>query len=217
MKFRTLSLRCKESHKMWKLSFFKRIQPQKGLLFFFFLQLSFCLTAQTTIWSEDFNSYANGVIAGNGTGTSTAAWTSVAGASVNGGRLIAVDTDAFGSSLANPLVWSTALIDISTFTNVTVSLNVDAFDVPALDPTDNFTLQYRIDGGAWQTIENASGNAADPIDSAYTWPVASATNLEIRALFHNTWTNENYTLDNILVTGDYCQCQSVRHRWRWFG
>jgi len=177
-----------------------------SLIFILFL-LSFAgLNAQTTIWAEDFNSYPNGTITGTGTGTSPVNWNSQAGAAVNGGLILASNTSNVASStLANPLIWVTDPINITGFTNVTFSLDVGAFNVANFEDSggaqDNYTLTYRIDGGGWITVVNASGSAAQPINPSYTITGLSGTSLEIRATFHNTAANENYTIDNVLVQG----------------
>ncbi len=164
------------------------------------------MSAQTTIWSEDFNSYANGTITGTGTGTSPVNWNSQFGASVSAGLILASNTrNVAGSTLANPLIWVTDPIDINGYTNVTFSLNVGAFNVANFEDSggaqDNFTLEYRIDAGSWITVVNASGSAAQPINPSYTIPGLSGATLEIRANFHNTAGNENYTIDDVLVQG----------------
>jgi len=166
------------------------------------------LNAQTTIWAEDFNSYTNGTITGTGTGTSPVNWNSQTGAAVNGGLILASNTrNVASSSLANPLIWVTNPIDITSYSNVTFSLDVGAFNVAEFEDSggsqDNFTLEYRIDGGAgsWITVVGASGSAAQPITPTYTITGLSGSMLEIRAKFHNTASNENYTIDNVLVQG----------------
>lgn len=179
-----------------------------GLLVAICLLLSSAAAAQTTIWSEDFNSYADGTITGAGTGTSPVNWNSQAGAAVTGGLILASNTrNVAGSTLANPLVWVTNTIDISPFVNVTFSVDVGAFNVANFEDSggaqDNFTLEYRIDGGAgsWVTVVSASGSAAQPINPSYTISGLGGSTLEIRATFHNTAGNENYTIDNVLVQG----------------
>jgi len=173
------------------------------VMIFFMAQI---LCAQTTIWSEDFNSYANGTITGTGTGTSPVIWNSQAGAAVSGGLILASNTrNAAGSTLANPLIWVTNPIDITGYVNVNFSIDVGAFNVGNFEDSggaqDNFTLTYRIDGGGWITVVNASGSAAQPINPSYVISGLSGTSLEIRAAFHNTASNENYTIDNVLVQG----------------
>ncbi len=176
------------------------------LLLGFLLLFSVVITAQTTIWSEDFNSYANGTITGTGTGTSPVNWNSQAGAAVSGGLILASNTrNVAGSTLANPLVWVTDPIIINGYLNVTFSIDTGAFNVGNFEDSggaqDNFTLDYRIDGGAWTTVVNASGSAAQPINPSYTISGLIGSTLEIRARFHNTAGNENYTIDNVLVQG----------------
>lgn len=164
------------------------------------------LNGQTTIWSENFNAYANGTISGTGTGTSPVNWNSQVGAAVSGGLILASNTRGVaGSTLANPLIWVTNPIDINTYSNVTFSIDVGAFNVANFEDSggaqDNFTLEYRVDGGAWVTVVNASGSAAQPINPNYTISGLTGSTLEIRTKFHNTASNENYTIDNVLVQG----------------
>ncbi len=119
---------------------------------------------------------------------------------------MASNTRAVGSStLANPLIWITNPITINDYSNVTFSLDVGAFNVANFEngggAQDNFTLEYRLDGGAWITVVSASGSAAQPINPTYSISGLSGLTLEIRANFHNTAGNENYTIDNVLVQG----------------
>ncbi|MEH6759822.1 MAG: hypothetical protein V7687_01500 [Maribacter arcticus] len=120
-----------------------------AIVYLFFISVN--LSAQVTIWSEDFSSYSNGTISGAGTGTSSAAWNSQTGAAVNAGRILASNTRNQGSSLGNPLIWLTNPIDISSYTNVNFSLNTGAFDTNQFEDSggsqDNFTLEYRISMG----------------------------------------------------------------------
>ena len=112
-----------------------------------------------------------------------------------------------GSTLANPLIWVTDPIDINAYLNVTFSIDTGAFNVGNFEDSggaqDNFTLEYRINGGAgsWVTVVSASGSAVQPINPTYSISGLAGSTLEIRAKFHNTAGNENYTIDNVLVTG----------------
>ncbi len=177
-----------------------------GPLMFVTMLSCVVIQAQTTIWSEDFNSYANGTISGTGVGTSPVNWNTQAGAAVSGGLILAQDTrNVGGSSLANPLVWATQPINIGGFLNVNFNLDVGAFNIANFEDSgasqDNFTLEYRIDGGAWVTVVSASGSAAQPINPSYSISGLAGGTLEIQAKFHNTAANENYTIDNVLVQG----------------
>lgn len=157
---------------------------------------------QIVIWEENFDSYPNGTITGTGSGASSAQWNSEAGASVNGGLIFANDTDNFGSTTANPLEWVTDPITISPFMNIAIAITTDTFDQIEFEDPDNYTVSYRIDGGAWIDIFSRSGSTTQPIDATYSVTGLSGATLELRAQFHNTFTNETYTLDNVLITGN---------------
>lgn len=164
------------------------------------------LQAQVTIWNENFNSYPNGTRTGNGEGVSQVSWNSQNGVVVNEGLILARNTRAGGgSSINNPLVWITDPIDISEFSNVDFSLDTDAFETDEFDDSggsrDNFTFAYRIDGGTWTEVFNRSGSQAQPIAPSYKVSGLTGTTLQLRARFHNTFNEENYTIDNVLVTG----------------
>ena len=173
------------------------------LIFLFFTMYSY---GQTTIWSEDFT-YVNGTENGAGTGASPANWnTTITGAVwVQGNRIEATNLGTEG-------IWSTSPIDITNYTNVTFSLNVDTqADTSQFEQgSDYFIGEYRIDGAAsWTEFENASGDSApeDLLQPSYTiiLPSTGAT-LEIRVRFYNTANNEFYYIDDILVEGEPAYC-----------
>ncbi|MDM9632821.1 gliding motility-associated C-terminal domain-containing protein [Robiginitalea aurantiaca] len=171
-----------------------------------FFCCSMSLEAQVTIWNENFNSYPNGTLNGNGNGVSQAGWNSQSGAAINDGLLLASNTDDVGgSTFSNPIVWVTDPIDISGFTNVRFSLDTGAFDTGEFENSggsrDRFNLQYRINGGNWTAVFNRSGSSSQPIDPFYEVTGLSGATLQLRARFHNTAENENYSIDNVLVTG----------------
>jgi len=173
-------------------------------ILFLFLCCYCELQGQTTIWNEDFSSYPNGTITGTGTGSSPVNWNSQTGAAVNGGLIRANNTSNTGSStLVNPLIWATNPMNISSYSNVSFTLNTGAFNVNAFENTgDNFSLEYRINGGTWVQVFSLSGSASESINPAYSVSGLSGLTLEIRATFHNTAGDENYTIDNVLVTGN---------------
>ena len=178
------------------------------------LLCSFWSFGQTTIWSENFNAYADGTITGTATGTARTQWNSQLGASVNAGRILASDTrNVAGTTLAAPLVWTSNAINISHYTNVFFSLDIGAFNTGDLDLSganqDNFTLDYRINGGTWQQVVSRSGGTGDEINPSYSITNLSGSTLEIRTRFHTTATTENYTIDNILVRGTAPTCPNV--------
>ena len=175
-----------------------------SLVFWFLCALN--LQAQVTIWNEDFNSYPNGTRTGSGDGVSQVSWNSQNGVAVNGGLILARNTrDGGGSTFSNPLVWITDPIDISGYSNVNFSVDTGAFETSEFENSggsrDRFTFEYRIGGGIWTEVFNRSGSQSQPIAPSYTVSGLSGATLQLRARFHNTVDNENYSLDNVLVTG----------------
>jgi len=171
------------------------------------LALCSVVNGQDTVWTEDFSTYPNGIISGAGTGASPAAWNSQTGAPVNGGLILASNTRGVASStLANPVIWVTNPIDISAYINVAFSVDTGAFDTNQFENSggsqDNFALEYRINGvGAWTQVFSRSGSTSQPVNPSYTVGSLAGNTIELRATFHNTAANENYTIDNVLVTG----------------
>ena len=178
------------------------------LLLAFFLLGTFLSFSQTTIWSENFNSYSNGTENGTGTGPSSSGWTTTLTGDVwvQGNRIEA-------NHLPNGTegAWQTNPINIYGYDSVNFSLDVatqsqtDQFE----SGTDYFIGEYRIDGGSWIEFENASGdtNPSDPLNSSYTVNLASTgSTLEIIIRFYNTADNEYYYIDNILVEGTLGLC-----------
>ncbi|RKN78321.1 hypothetical protein D7Z94_19000 [Ulvibacterium marinum] len=159
------------------------------------------LFSQTTIWSEDFESYSNGATTGAGTGTSTASWSTNDGdvdiRTVSGNKLLR------GQNTDNTTArWVTNPIDISGFNDVQFSF--DATSGGSLDfGQDFFIVEYRINGGSYVEIENASGDTSpsDPIQSSYSVTGLVGTTIDFRITFYNTGGTENYTIDNFLVEG----------------
>lgn len=181
----------------------KYLRFQFFFVFFLFATI-FSLSAQVTIWSEDFNSYPNGTENGTGTGVSAANWyTTIANEVwVQGGQIEANNTNGAEG------VWYTDPINVIGYSGVQFSMDVatqaDTFEFEA--GTDYFVGEYSVDGGAtWVEFENASGDtdpALDALASSYTVniPDGSST-LIIRVRFYNTFDNEFYFIDNVIVTG----------------
>ncbi|WP_207785472.1 proprotein convertase P-domain-containing protein, partial [Flagellimonas aquimarina] len=186
----------------------KNLNNKSLILFILFLG-TFAVSGQTTIWSEDFESYANGTQTGAGTGTSTATW------STNDGD---VDVRTSGGSQVlrgqntdnTTAYWTTNPITITGYTNVSFSL--DANSGGGLDfGIDVFRIQYRIDGGTYIEIENASGDTSpsDPIQSSYSVTGLSGGTIDFRITMYNTGGSEFFEIDNFLVQGTASSCSSI--------
>ncbi len=176
------------------------------LILAFFLLGTFLSFSQTTIWSENFDSYGNGTENGTATGPSSSGWTTTLTGDVwvQGNRLEA-------NNLPSEGIWQTSSINIYGYQSVNFSLDVatQAQTQQFEAGTDYFIGEYRVDGGSWIEFENASGdsNPSDPLNSSYTvnLPTTGST-LEIRIRFYNTAGNEYYYIDNIDVQGTLNLC-----------
>lgn len=175
------------------------------LIAFFFLG-TMVTFSQTSIWSENFNSYGNGTENGTATGPSASGWTTTFTGNVwvQGNRIEA-------NNLGTEGIWQTNPINIYGYESVNFSLDVatQAQTQQFEAGTDYFIGEYRIDSGSWTEFENASGdsNPSDPLNSSYTVNLpATGSILEIRIRFYNTAGNEYYYIDNIDVQGTLNLC-----------
>ncbi|MER3316946.1 MAG: PA14 domain-containing protein [Allomuricauda sp.] len=180
-------------------------QPVMVLIAFFFLG-TMVTFSQTSIWSENFNSYGNGTENGTATGPSASGWTTTLTGNVwvQGNRIEA-------NNLGTEGIWQTNPINIYGYESVNFSLDVatQAQTQQFEAGTDYFIGEYRIDSGSWTEFENASGdsNPSDPLNSSYTVNLpATGSILEIRIRFYNTAGNEYYYIDNIDVQGTLNLC-----------
>ncbi|MEZ4810411.1 MAG: PA14 domain-containing protein [Allomuricauda sp.] len=176
------------------------------LVLIFFLQGTFLTFSQTTIWSENFNSYADGTTNGTATGPSATTWTTN-----NSGRLDVRSGVIRGRNLDAESTWQTSSINIYGYTSVSFSMDVSVNNASQFEMgTDYFIGEYRINGsGGWTQFENASGDSSpsDLLDPSYTvnLPTTGST-LEIRVRMYNDSTNEHYYIDNVLVQGTLPFC-----------
>ncbi len=169
-----------------------------------------------TIWQEDFSSYTNVGVTGLGPTNypgGTTNWTidvhacatlTPSGGSAadyfmavptSGGRMEAVNVDG-------EAVWSSAVISISGYTNV--SLSVVTSETGSSTSTNKYVkLFYRLDGGAEIAF------AINPV-SIGNWTAATAaqsnlcgSTVQIVARMNNPNIGDKSILDSILVSGDH--------------
>jgi hypothetical protein len=185
----------------------KSLSPLRILFFIFFLLGTFLSFSQTTIWSENFNSYSNGTENGTASGPSATGWTTTLTGDVwvQSNRIVA-------NNLGTEGIWQTNAINIYGYTSVSFSLDVATMSNTSQfeQGQDYFIGEYRVDGAAsWTEFENASGDTSpsDPLNSSYTVNLPSTgSTLEIRIRFYNTASNEYYYIDNIEVQGTLPFC-----------
>ncbi|MDX1939363.1 MAG: gliding motility-associated C-terminal domain-containing protein [Saprospiraceae bacterium] len=187
------------------------------LLITIFLCSFFCASAQTTIYEEDFESYADGTTAA---GKWTAAGTDCDDGALNnggnrfgvyGGQFVVEDVEgapccAPGGSGRN--TWTSQNINISAFSCVSISLEIGGggdleTDFPA-GPSfacdnshDQVVIEYILDGvttrmGYVNGPDGLGGFSVDGLDG---------NSLRIRITLGNKANDEFYTIDNVVVSG----------------
>jgi hypothetical protein len=181
------------------------------------LLLSASTFSQTIIWSENFDSYANGTTTGAGS-----SWTSSCGGCLSGdyfevrsGLFSGGDVNAFST-------WQSESIDISGYTSVLFSL--DAIEVGDHEGPgcgcgvniDYIDVYYSINGGPFIVIEDWNGDGepghtltGDSQNGSFTdadWGTTtvsqgglSGTSLVLQVQMRNTSGSEVLSIDNVIV------------------
>lgn len=161
------------------------------------------ISAQQTIWLENFNTYSNGEFTGKGS-PPIASWTADG---KTGGRGIDIQSNQLdGRNTRNPnpdrTTWqidSADPIEINGFSNISISIDISATN--NLENNDYIQVQYNLEGSGWfnfSTNGYISGNFASTVASQTG---LSGSTLFIRIIIYNNNNNEYHYADNILVTG----------------
>ncbi len=182
---------------------------QKNIIVFFwaFVAVSFAvpksLTAQTTIWEEDFEGLSDGDQQGNGT---PAKWTiSPMSGYSNYFEIVSSGGDEYleGRNMDQEGVFTTQSIDISSYSSVTLS--VDVSEDGNSEEEDYINVYYRLDGGA-ETGFNTNGNNDANFTSATATATVSGNAVEIIIRVRNSSNGEQHRIENIVVQeAAYCE------------
>ena len=152
--------------------------------------------SQTTIWEEDFSTYIDGTTTGTGS-----RWTTT---TAGGSDWFEVRSNGYeGKDLDGQNTFTTEDIDISGYTNV--SLSVDISELGSMENSDFIRIYYQIDTGSGYGAETyfaTNGNNFNDFGSR----VASQTGLNaqrVRIIIRvdNDRNDEYHRFDNILVEG----------------
>ncbi|MDG2450438.1 MAG: LamG domain-containing protein, partial [Saprospiraceae bacterium] len=166
-------------------------------LFFFSLYNTY---GQTTIWSEDFESYADhaGVAVDNQVVNPAVDWTHDGAASANKVRTVSPISGSASFLHRNGIsTWTSESIDISGYTNVTITLNLNEITCEAGDKIETF---YNLDGAG--AIEFGDGNGDGDFDNeTNTVGGLSGSNLVITVLTTSNQGNDKHRFDDIDVSG----------------
>lgn len=166
------------------------------LLLAFFLLGTFFSFSQTTIWSENFNSYSNNTRSGTATGPLGTDWNTNLG-----DRLSTRNSALRGRNLDNQGIWLVNAINISGYDFVSFSMDTYVDDEDEMEDDNYFIGEYRIDGGSWQQFVNVSGTESDPLAPSYTVNLSTTgnTTLQIRVRMENDDSDQQYFIDNVIV------------------
>jgi hypothetical protein len=182
----------------------------KYFLISYFVLIGTIALPQTTIWSENFDSYPDGATtaSNNNTANPSVDWTAepIAGTGtsfsvdnafiINGTRsFVARNT---GQDITK--TWISEVIDISGFRNVSVSMLYA--EAGAHEANDSIVIEYRLDGGAWIRMNNGffSGDMTTIPDTAKAENLLGCF-MEVRVICQNDATNEYWYFDDITVSG----------------
>ncbi len=160
-----------------------------------------------TIWYEGFSDLSNGTTSDNG---STAWSLSTSGGCANG-NVIRVQNHRFRAEKTGcEVVWQTEDIDISPYTDISVSINLEA--TGNMENDDYLQVYYVLDGGA----ETALTNGLQTNNFGSIQATASALNgntLKIIVKAKNSGGDENYFWDDILIRGIGAPSANVTYHW----
>lgn len=161
------------------------------------------VSAQTTIWFEDFESPTVAQdLTGTATGPEATTWAATGDTHGNVNRRLDVenlsgDLVMHARNTDQTETWATAAIDISAYTTAQFSLDAGFAGV---ESGDSFTGSYRINGGTWINFQNTTTTG---VLSSYSVTGLSGNTLEIRVQFvtNQNSDSEYYFIDDVLVEG----------------
>lgn len=151
-------------------------------------------------WSEDF-SLANGTTEDDG----ATGWTSNLQSS-NGG-FASVQHNQFAINAAT-CQWTTAKIDVSSVSAVSVQLELQGNYYYTMESSDEIKVEYRADNNSWQQVYRATDGFSKRRLSGNFTNLGSVSTIQFRVTGKNNITNETYYIDNVSV--DFCNsCADV--------
>jgi len=174
----------------------------------FFAGVALSTFGQTTIWSDDFESYADNTTtaADNNTNDVGTDWSIEVGAAsyfrveadqvIGGFRSMVARNTGAGISKT----WQTEVIDIIGYDNV--ALSMDYNESGDLEVTDDILIEYRLDGASWETFTNGSQSDDLPggVEAATVAGLSGCT-VELRVTVTTNSNYEYWFFDNVLVEG----------------
>lgn len=181
----------------------------------FLLLLSANVSGQVTIWSEDFESYADPstVAVDNNSDDAGADW-SRANAAVSGSFQVSganaitglrswngtrCDVDATNGS-----IWTTEVVDVSSYVGP-FEIGITYAESGNLEAADWIDIEYNVDGTGWVDFPGGqqSNDFAGPI--SITQAIAgTATSIQIRVKMYQDGGGEKHIFDDVYISCPTC-------------
>ncbi|MEQ9425954.1 MAG: hypothetical protein RJQ09_16130, partial [Cyclobacteriaceae bacterium] len=154
----------------------------------------------STVYQENFETTAQGTIDNTGVsyGGIPAGWIRTYTDSDGTAQVNSNDQFQF-NYLTDEAVWESDVIDISTLISADISMSLSASGNMETN-ADYLRAYYKLDGGAETLLTNGNlvGSFGSRTASASN---LSGTSLQLVVRAFNTWTNEFYYIDEVLITG----------------
>ena len=161
-------------------------------------------STSSAFWLEDFTGLSNGATSDTG----ATAWTSSTGGagtfSVQNSKFMG----AFNAGNTSEGIWTSASIDISTKSNVVVTVDLESgtgSTNDAFEDSDYINVFYKLNGGAetqfFGDINGLNGTTTGSAAAVATSPALNGSTLQIVIRLKNTDPTERYYFDNIKFAG----------------
>lgn len=168
--------------------------------------------SQTTIWSEDFESYADGdvVATDNNTDDAGVDWTLV-NTALNAGTFQVQNSNSISGSnsfsanrangySANGSIWTSEVIDVSAYSTIDIGVTIE--EVGNLEDEDFIDVEYNLNGGGWTDMTGGQHN------NNFGGPLLATDNLsgvlttiQIRVKSYSDANGEQIIFDDVYVEG----------------
>lgn len=165
------------------------------------------LPALGTIWFEGFSDIADGTTSDSG----PTAWSVTTSGGCSSGNIIQAQNFKFRAKKTGcEVVWETEDIDISPYTDISVSIDLEAQG--DMENVDYLQVYYVLDGGAETALTN--GLYTDNFGTAQaTASGLNGSTLKIIVKAKNSGGDENYYWDNITLRGIGAPSANVTYHW----
>jgi len=168
--------------------------------FLFFILIGSTVNAQTTIWSENFESYVDGstVAVDNNTANPAIDWSFGSGSTIN--KVFGTNPISGSLSFYNrkgTSTWTTEVIDISAYTDVSIFINLNEITCETGDKIETY---YNLDNTGPIEFGDGNGDAGFNNISNYINSL-NGESLILTVVTTSDAINDKHKFDDILIQG----------------